>query len=673
MVQDVFWWFFLAKERPDSGAQHFQCVKKCAIRDEADVESVKVGHLSPGAVIEQLESCVDNGIVRIRCEAGWVSECTARGEMLLSKHAGPSAQHQYQLFDRASDNFAMLFMNVPDKQKDAFFENYHDALAQSVFAVWWTAYPKSRHKFEKPSFRQHICGMVAEWTTGRRAFANAIDSDGWTRNRLLRPENLDKETEEDERRRVVHQRYVDVIQTGRPTTLSRAAMQKLPSRGAHVPRGRSDNRAAMFATGETFANSTGDGEHGDGMDDGTEMADSEAKEADGIDVYSNSPFIQHFLLTHNCNPQSLMRSSRIDFAAYYAALPNSALLAGESIRINDEVITHYERLSSKTSEHIRVARRYTKNIKDKLEQHRDAVLSTSTHDYSSRIVSIVAQRDQLRRKALAQELGRATAMGSGNTPGGRKKGKGKGKAAADIADAQDEGQDENAIDEATAPSRLREANVHAQLATEDQQSASPGATAGGSSPIVAAGISMVGAEDGGTSESINRDPEQSKRAKAERSLRWQKELREAAEQSKEEPLKPLDPTQERGSACYPPAYSYTCRVWLMAFSLRLGCVVHRLNAFLTLWRHVCAGGRLGESGNSVTFGEPETEAARAQRTILFRDVSRRRPAGSAEEIEMGPPSALTDRQATEAVQLKLAKAIMLREHTTAAGGDSQPT
>jgi hypothetical protein len=102
----------------------------------------------------------------VRCGAGWVSICTPSGEILLSRHAGPSAQHQYQLFDRAADNFAMLFMNIPDKQKDAFFENYHDALAQSIFAVWWTAFPKSRFKFEKPAFRAHICGMIAEWTTG---------------------------------------------------------------------------------------------------------------------------------------------------------------------------------------------------------------------------------------------------------------------------------------------------------------------------------------------------------------------------------------------------------------------------------------------------------------------------------------------------------------------------
>jgi hypothetical protein len=276
---------------------------------------------------------------------------------------------------------------------------------------------------------------------------------------LLRPENLDKETEEDERRRVVHQRYVDKIMGGRPSALRTGggAAQKSPKHG----------KGAMFATGDSFvpgSERSGEGEQhqaGDGEDEEPEFHD-------GIDVYSNSPFIQHFLLTHNCNPQSLMRSSRIDFAAYYAALPNSSLLAGESIRINDEVIAHYERLSAKTADHIRASRRYTKTIKEKLEQHRDAVLATSTHDYSSRIVSIVAQRDQLRRKALAQELGRATAMGSGG-----RKGRAKKDAKPKAGQAADADGDDNAIDETTAPSRVRENNAAQTQVAEEQPPGSP--------------------------------------------------------------------------------------------------------------------------------------------------------------------------------------------------------
>ena len=131
-----------------------------------------------------------------------------------------------------------------------------------------------------------------------------------------------------------------------------------------------------------------------------------------IDIYGNSPFMQHFLLTHNCFPPSAQKSARINFAAYYAALPNSAVLASDSVQINDALLQKYSELANKTSKHIAGTRKYAKEVREKLQEHRDSVLQpTAAHDFSSRIVSIVAQREQQQRKDLAQQLGRRAVSG----------------------------------------------------------------------------------------------------------------------------------------------------------------------------------------------------------------------------------------------------------------------
>ena len=133
-----------------------------------------------------------------------------------------------------------------------------------------------------------------------------------------------------------------------------------------------------------------------------------------------------------------MKESRIDFAAYYATMPNSSLLANESVRVNDELIFHYKRLADKTADHVRLKRRETKAIKATLESYRDKVLQsggdTSAHEYSSRIVSIVAQRELQRKKQLESNLQRQAAMGTAGRQGpqgkGKKKEQGKVRAAA---------------------------------------------------------------------------------------------------------------------------------------------------------------------------------------------------------------------------------------------------
>lgn len=372
----------------------------------------------------------------------------------------PYPHQRYQLFDRAADNFALLFMRVQDSKKDDFFANYHDALAQSIFSAWWTAFPKSRHKFDKPAFRQNICSMVAEWTTGRRAFGLTIDSEAWSTNKLLRPENLDKETAEDEKNRRTHQRYVDIIMGGKGGKAPGGAKPGSAVAGAGRSTGRGE-RHAMFATGVSFESTRhGGGAEAMERDEEDEIAAEEVVEVDGVDVYANSPFIKHFLLTHNCNPTSAMKESRIDFAAYYAAMPNSSILAGESVRMNEELIAHYQRLADKTSKHVRLKRQETKAIKITLEKFRDQVLQTGVaHEYSSRIVSIVAQRELQRKKQLAQDLQRQAAQGSKSGVAKKKR-----STKSQETNHQEEEDDENALDEASAPSRVAAAAAAAAAA-----------------------------------------------------------------------------------------------------------------------------------------------------------------------------------------------------------------
>jgi hypothetical protein len=182
---------------------------------------------------------------------------------------------KYQLFDRAADNFAMLFMKVPDRRKDAFFENYHGALAQAVYAGFWTAFPKSQKMpgdvgvaFDDPSFKQELCTLVSLWTTGRQnTAATNLGDESWDQNRLLKPESLGKETAEDKRKREVHQRYVERFGTA-------------PGGGG----------PAKPAAPEPLLDDELDPEGG---------SPQPAPRDAGIDIYSNSPFIQHFLLTHN--------------------------------------------------------------------------------------------------------------------------------------------------------------------------------------------------------------------------------------------------------------------------------------------------------------------------------------------------------------------------------------
>lgn len=296
----------------------------------------------------------------------------------------------------------------------------------------------------------------------------------------------------------------------------------------------------MFATGGSFQSTGG----GDGPEQGDPDAEEEVEpdevvEVDGVDVYANSPFIKHFLLTHNCNPTSAMKESRIDFAAYYAAMPNSSLLAGESVRMNDELMAHYQRLADKTSNHVRLKRKETKAIKATLEKFRDQVLQTGVaHEYSSRIVSIVAQRELQRKKQLAQDLQRQAAQGSKSNT----RQKSKKKVDPKKTEGDDDDEDDNAIDEASAPSRVAAAVLAAKVAADALAEENGGLPVEApSSPQAGEAKKQPPADDGGFGFTIN-DPGEVQRRKDERAKKWERELEAANKEKEGEVLKPIDPT-----------------------------------------------------------------------------------------------------------------------------------
>jgi hypothetical protein len=79
-------------------------LKGALMRQGAALTSTHIGELRQGTTVEVLETAVNpaNGVVRVRCEEGWVSTTSSGGEMLLVPvDATPpqSAEHLQQVLD----------------------------------------------------------------------------------------------------------------------------------------------------------------------------------------------------------------------------------------------------------------------------------------------------------------------------------------------------------------------------------------------------------------------------------------------------------------------------------------------------------------------------------------------------------------------------------------------
>ena len=64
--------------------KQYRCLRKAIVRAGSELSSTKVGELRKGVVIETLDAQEnENGLLRIRYADGWVSEKTARGQVVL--------------------------------------------------------------------------------------------------------------------------------------------------------------------------------------------------------------------------------------------------------------------------------------------------------------------------------------------------------------------------------------------------------------------------------------------------------------------------------------------------------------------------------------------------------------------------------------------------------------
>jgi hypothetical protein len=71
-----------------------------------------------------------------------------------------------QLLDRICSNYMKLFVNVKAEDKQMFFNQFYDALAQCVLFSLFFAYPKSRSKFNSEHFKSALYQLFSEVVTG---------------------------------------------------------------------------------------------------------------------------------------------------------------------------------------------------------------------------------------------------------------------------------------------------------------------------------------------------------------------------------------------------------------------------------------------------------------------------------------------------------------------------
>lgn len=76
------------------------------------------------------------------------------------------AEIEEQLLDRICSNYVKLFVNVRAEDKQMFFHQFYDALAQCVLFSLFFAYPKSRSKFNSEFFKSALYQLFSEVVTG---------------------------------------------------------------------------------------------------------------------------------------------------------------------------------------------------------------------------------------------------------------------------------------------------------------------------------------------------------------------------------------------------------------------------------------------------------------------------------------------------------------------------
>ncbi|XP_060228142.1 protein FAM227B [Meriones unguiculatus] len=77
----------------------------------------------------------------------------------------PDKRDQDCLFDRISENYVTLFLRIPIKRKDAFFQMYPDYLAQAIYAAFQESFPESSSLFND-EFKEDLGNTIYLWLSG---------------------------------------------------------------------------------------------------------------------------------------------------------------------------------------------------------------------------------------------------------------------------------------------------------------------------------------------------------------------------------------------------------------------------------------------------------------------------------------------------------------------------
>ena len=70
------------------------------------------------------------------------------------------------LLERISYNYIQVFVTVSRLDKDIFFENFYDCIAQGVFYSMFFSYPKSRSRLNSEEFKSKLFEIVSSKLTG---------------------------------------------------------------------------------------------------------------------------------------------------------------------------------------------------------------------------------------------------------------------------------------------------------------------------------------------------------------------------------------------------------------------------------------------------------------------------------------------------------------------------
>lgn len=75
-------------------------------------------------------------------------------------------EYKKELLERVSQNYIQVFVNVPMNEKEFFFENFFDCIAQGVFYSMFFSYPKSRARLNSEDFKRKLFELVSKIITG---------------------------------------------------------------------------------------------------------------------------------------------------------------------------------------------------------------------------------------------------------------------------------------------------------------------------------------------------------------------------------------------------------------------------------------------------------------------------------------------------------------------------